>query len=124
MKTKPKKFNYFPNHGDEEGRGCWTICYGEINDYETIIAAVDKKGQAIYACKELNRILVCRDPELYRNACNGYIAREFKAKRYGGWTRKKANKVFDEKYWEYYRKQGHTPEEAVNEDSGGWENSK
>lgn len=53
-----KRFNYFPNHGDEKGRGCWTVCYGEVSDIDhKIICCTDKEKDAKYACEMLNGII-------------------------------------------------------------------
>lgn len=56
----------------------------------------------------------------YRAKIHSLIAKKFKAKMYGGWTLKKANKIFDKDYWEEYRKTGDTPEEALDGDSYYW----
>ncbi len=56
--TAFRKFNLFLNHGDESGRGCWTICYGEIDDVDNIVVAVeDDEKTANESCKRLNSIL-------------------------------------------------------------------
>lgn len=59
--------------------------------------------------------------ESYRNKIHSIIAKDFKAKIYGGWTKKQADDTFDEDYWEEYRKEGQDPKEALNNDSSYWE---
>ena len=55
---KHKKFNVFPNHGDEDGRNGWTVCYGEVDDVDhIIIGAEDTKRGAQEMAKRLNGII-------------------------------------------------------------------
>lgn len=54
-----RKFTYFPNHGDENGKREWTICYGNYNDDDcVIVTAVDTKKEAIITCRNLNKEIV------------------------------------------------------------------
>lgn len=59
MKTK---FNYFPNHGDEEGRNGFTIYYSDHEDEddpeEYLVGAEYTEEEAIEVCARLNGILV------------------------------------------------------------------
>lgn len=53
------KFEYFHNHGDEEGNNSLTICFGD-SDHETdhiIVTCEDTEEDAIEAVKRLNGIL-------------------------------------------------------------------
>ena len=52
-----KKFTYFANHGDENGKNCWTICYGKPDGDEIIIGVENRKSDAIEMCKRLNKII-------------------------------------------------------------------
>ena len=46
-----------PNHGDEQGKKEWSICYGEPDGDEIIVGAEDRKKEAVEMCKRLNKIL-------------------------------------------------------------------
>lgn len=53
-----KKFYYFQNHGDDDGKNQFTICYGEPNDIDNIIVgSSDKKSFANESCNRLNKII-------------------------------------------------------------------
>jgi len=53
-----KKFEYFHNHGDEEGNNSLTICYGDANDpYHIIVGTANIEEEAIEAVQRLNEIL-------------------------------------------------------------------
>lgn len=52
-----KKFTYFPNHGDEDGRNSLTVCYGEADGDEIIICCTDKVKDAKESCRRLNKIM-------------------------------------------------------------------
>lgn len=53
-----KKFEYFHNHGDEDGNNSLTVCFGSANDPDNIIVSCeDKESDAIEAVKRLNEIL-------------------------------------------------------------------
>lgn len=64
-KLAEKAFTYFPNHGDEDGRGCYTICYAgkdedgdfDFNGDEIIVGVLDEEKDAIESCRRLNEIL-------------------------------------------------------------------
>lgn len=58
IKQSPlKRFGYFPNHGDEDGRNGFTICYDWENSDEIIVWCEDTEEDAIEAVKRLNGIL-------------------------------------------------------------------
>ncbi len=69
-----KKFNYFPNHGDEEGNNAWTIIYGDVADIDHIIVgAEDSERSAIEYCKRLNEILaLSQSPETKKYPIGGF----------------------------------------------------
>lgn len=53
-----KKFNYFRIIGDEDGRNCFSIGYGDPDELDFIITgSADTKDDAEEACKRLNEIL-------------------------------------------------------------------
>lgn len=61
-----KQFNYFENHGNENGSDDFTIVYGNINNDDSIIVgAEDTKKDAQEACNRLNTIIesLTRDKE-------------------------------------------------------------
>jgi len=57
--TKPKRFFHFPNHGDEDGNNCYTICYGWPGDDDDVIivGAEDTEEDANEARSRLNGIV-------------------------------------------------------------------
>jgi hypothetical protein len=67
-----KQFTFFPNHGNEDGLDCFTICYAgkdENGDYDfvdcVIVGASDTEEQAQYSCDRLNEII-----QIHQSACN------------------------------------------------------
>jgi hypothetical protein len=53
-----RKFSHFYNHGDDKGRNCLTICYGNVSEGDFIIVgAADTIEDAEESCKRLNEIL-------------------------------------------------------------------
>lgn len=70
---KPKKFNWFLNHGDEAGNNGYTIYYGIEDDYydALIVGSEDIEDHAIEVCKRLNTILA-QEVEDLRNTVDGY----------------------------------------------------
>lgn len=51
-------FYYFPNHGDEDGKNCWTVCYGnEESDGDEIILTTEDEEDAQDLCRRLNKII-------------------------------------------------------------------
>lgn len=53
-----QKFEYFHNHGDDEGNNSLTICFGDSNEPDNIIVGCeDTEEDAIEAVKRLNAIL-------------------------------------------------------------------
>jgi len=52
------KFEYFHNHGDEEGNNSLTICYGDSSEPDHImVTCEDTEEDAIEAVRRLNVIL-------------------------------------------------------------------
>lgn len=52
------KFEYFHNHGDEDGNNSLTICFGDSSEPDHIIVSCeDTEEDAIEAVKRLNEIL-------------------------------------------------------------------
>lgn len=73
-----RKFTYFPNHGDEDGRNCYTICFGDPGDDsfdEVIVGAEDTEEDAQEAVSRLNAI---------------FYANQLQARGYKGWNVDKA----------------------------------
>lgn len=52
------KFEYFHNHGDEDGNNSLTICFGDSDETDHIIVTCeDTEEDAIEAVNRLNKIL-------------------------------------------------------------------
>jgi cAMP phosphodiesterase len=52
------KFEYFHNHGDEDGNNSLTVCFGDPDQLESIIVTCeDTEEDAVEAVKRLNNIL-------------------------------------------------------------------
>ena len=57
-----KRFNYFHNHGDEDGNNSLTICFGDSDEPDHIIVTCeDTEEDAIECVKRLNDILFRAD---------------------------------------------------------------
>jgi hypothetical protein len=57
-KVQSKKFDFFQNHGNEDGNRDFTICYGDPDDLDNVIVgAEDTAEDAAEAVKRLNAIL-------------------------------------------------------------------
>lgn len=53
-----RKFEYFHNHGDDEGNNSLTICFGDPNEPDNIIVGCeDTEEDAVEIVKRLNGIL-------------------------------------------------------------------
>lgn len=52
------KFEYFHNHGDEDGNNSLTVCFGDSNELDHIIVGChDTEQDAIESVQRLNTIL-------------------------------------------------------------------
>lgn len=52
-----KLFTHFPNHGDENGKNCYTISYGKTDGNEIIVGAENTLSDANEAVRRLNKII-------------------------------------------------------------------